>query len=139
MDQIEVLIKKHEGIRLKPYKDTVGKWTIGIGRNLDDVGITEEEAMYLFRGDLSRVVDALRAGFDWFEQLSEVRQAVLIDMCFNLGINGLSKFRMMLGHCANGEFSAASVEMLNSRWAGQVGGRAIELAAMMEIGEWSHE
>jgi lysozyme len=124
----------HEGMSLRPYKDTVGKLTIGVGRNLEDVGITEEEALFLLRTDITRVITVLDATFPWFRFLDDVRQRVLADMCFNLGVSGLLKFRKTLELVEARRYKEAAEEMLNSLWAKQVGGRAVRLAKMMETG-----
>src|SRR4051812_9259912 len=85
-------IRFHEGTRTKPYRDTVGKITIGIGRNLTDVGLSEDEINYLLTNDLKKVVDQLNSRLPWWSNLDVIRQRVLIDMAFNMGINGLLGF-----------------------------------------------
>jgi len=130
MTMIELLIL-HEGLKLKPYRCTAGKLTIGIGRNLDDVGITESEAHYLAENDLWRVRMQLDHFFPWRRTLDPVRQMVLMDMCFNLGIGRFCSFSRTLTHVKAGEYDAASKEMLDSLWASQVGQRAQRLSAMM--------
>lgn len=134
--QLKELISLHEGIKLKPYRCTAGKLTIGIGRNLDENGINQDEAQLLFENDINRCIKQLNAEFSWFSRLGEVRQAVLIDMCFNLGINGLCNFKDTLKLIENGRYKEASKEMLNSLWAEQVKDRAIQLSNMMSSGEW---
>lgn len=128
---IKELIKRHEGLRLRPYKCTAGKLTIGYGRNLEDVGITEEEAMCLLEGDLRTATGECHRLFPNFSSLSDMRRAVLINMMFNLGVNRLSKFKKMREALANNNFKEASIEMLDSKWAKQVGDRADELSYMM--------
>ena len=132
----KLLVKRHEGLRLKPYKDTVGKLTIGYGRNLEDVGITLEEAELMLEHDLDRALKDAREVIAGFDELDEVRQAVLVDMAFNLGRAGLAGFRNMRAALALGDFERAADEMLDSLWARQVGRRAQELADMMRSGEW---
>lgn len=129
------MIKKHEGIRLKPYKDSVGKLTIGIGRNLDDVGITEDEAEIMLMNDIDRCFYNLNYHLPWFQKIDETRQMVLVDMCFNLGIFGLLGFKKTLECIRIGDYEGASIHMLDSKWASQVGNRAKELAEMMKKGE----
>jgi lysozyme len=121
----------HEDVRAKPYVDTAGKVTIGIGRNLTDVGLTEDEIELLFRNDTDRVWAELQGAFLWFPTLDEVRQRVLFDMCFNLGLPRLRGFRRMLAAVAEGDYHGAAAEMLASEWAHQVGRRAVALASMM--------
>lgn len=127
------LIKKHEGLRLKPYRCPAGKLTIGYGRNLDDVGISEGEAEVLLTNDISRAIGEAQilAGHAWVD-LSDNRKAVLVDMVFNLGLTRLSKFYKFLAALREGDYATAAKEMLNSKWAKQVGRRAITLAYIME-------
>jgi lysozyme len=129
-------LTRHEGVRLKPYRDTVGKLTIGIGRNLDDVGLHQHEASYLLSGDIDRAVRGLTARYEWFEKLDPVRQAVVTNMAFNLGLSRLAGFRNTLALIARGQYGEASDAMLQSKWAEQVGQRAVELSAQMRTGEW---
>lgn len=132
-----------EGLRLKPYLDTVGKMTIGVGRNLDDVGISKMEALYLLENDISRTIRELAAVFEWFPLLDPVRQTVIVNMAFNMGIGtttrGLRSFRNTLANIAVGQYAEAAAGMRASKWAKQVGHRAERLATMMETGEWLNE
>ncbi len=128
------LLITHEGLRLKPYRDTRGKLTIGVGRNLDDVGITEEEALYLLKNDIKRVLDFLKERLPYWNGLTETRKMALVDMCFNLGPGGFLSFKKMLAALERGDYEQAAREMLDSRWARQVGRRAEELAEMMRDG-----
>lgn len=120
---------------LKAYKCTADKTTIGVGRNLDDVGITEEEAEYLLQNDIDRVVLALRRELPWIDELDEVRQRVLYDMAFNLGISGLLQFKKTLKAVKDGDYERAGRMMLDSKWATQVGKRSDRLSVMMNIGK----
>lgn len=135
VDLLVEQIKKHEGLELKPYTDTVGKTTIGIGRNLDDVGITEREAEFLLMNDIGRANDEAKK-FDWYNGLDMARKGVVINMIFNMGQPRFSKFEKTIAHIAAGEYTEAADEMLNSRWAEQVGNRAKELSKQMDTGEW---
>ncbi len=128
-------LELHEGKKSKPYKDTVGKLTIGIGRNLDDRGITEEEIIFLFGTDVALVEKELDKNLRWWRDMSEVRQRVLADMCFNLGITKLLTFKNTLEAMRVGRYNDAASGMLNSLWAKQVKGRAVRLANMMRTGE----
>lgn len=121
----------HEGLKLKPYKCTAGKITIGVGRNIEDIGITEEEARYLLDNDILRVAQELDNALPWWRDLSDVRQRVLLDMAFNIGTPTLLKFKNTLALVEAGSFEEASVEMLDSRWAEQVGQRAKTLSKAM--------
>lgn len=131
---VEELLVHHEGLRLKPYLDTTNKWTIGVGRNLSDSGISEDEAYYLLNHDVQRVSRELDQSLPWWRELSEVRRNVMVSMAFNLGITGLLGFREMLSAVEDGDYSGAARHMLGSRWAAQVGRRALELAYLMENG-----
>lgn len=135
LTQLQKQLVLHEGCRLKPYRCTGGKLTIGIGRNLDDAGISRDEAMLLLRNDMARAIGAVRTELPWVDKLDDVRQRVLVDMAFNLGIDGLLAFKNTLAAVASGDYDRAATEMLNSRWAGQVGERARRLARMMRTGK----
>ena len=128
------LIIYHEGLELKPYRCTAGHLTIGIGRNLDDRGITEDEARFLCQNDVDIVEQELVRKFPFVVGLGDVRIRVLLDMAFNLGIPRLSAFSNMWAALEEGNFKQAAVEMLDSRWAKQVGRRATKLSQMMETG-----
>jgi len=123
-----------EGCQCKPYRDSVGVLTIGYGRNLDDVGISKLEAEVLLDHDLADAERACRQSFDWFDALSNTRQRVLVEMCFNLGMPRLRGFGKMLAAIKAKDFPMAAREMLASRWALQVKGRADRLAAAMRDG-----
>lgn len=129
MNIVDLLIK-HEGMRLKPYKCPAGKWTIGVGRNIEDNGITRREGMVLLNNDIARVIDEL-GDFYWYKKLQTRRQHALIDMCFNLGITRFKKFKKMIKALEEKNYDKAADEMLDSRWSIQVGDRAQELAEMM--------
>jgi lysozyme len=119
-------------LRLKPYKDTVGHLTIGYGHNLDARGITPEIAAMLLEEDIAIAVSELRKHFDWFDHLSRPRQDALINMCFNLGINGLLEFSHMLLALDNGDFPTAALHMLNSKWHDELGARVERIARQLE-------
>lgn len=135
MDVI-ALIKKHEGLRLKPYKDTEGKLTIGVGRNLDDVGITAEEADELLLNDIDRCLKQIADNFPWMSDLDDVRIAVVISMIFNMGLDGFMGFRKTIESIQARDFETASKEMMESKWYTQVGRRAHELSEMMRTGNY---
>lgn len=137
--RVSDLVRLHEGLRLKPYIDTVGKLTIGVGRNLSDRGITEDEAALLLANDLAEAWQGLLTRAPWVKDMDPVRQAVLVDMVFNLGLDGFLKFRRTLDSVKAKRYVDAARQMLESRWAGQVGTRATRLAQMMRFGEWPPE
>jgi len=126
------LLKKHEGLKLHPYVDSVGKLTIGYGRNLDDKGISLREADDMLDHDIGEVVSQCIKEFEWFAFMSSPRQAVVASMVFNIGMGKFKAFKQTIAHLANGRYDKASVEMLNSKWAKQVGNRAIELSNIMK-------
>lgn len=130
----DILIRD-EGCRLKPYRDSVGKLTIGVGRNLDDNGISYEEAMILLDHDIEKASQDAES-FHWFWGLNEVRQAVVVSMIFNMGLPTFSQFKKTIMCIEMGDYWQAAREMLDSRWAVQVGPRATRLSIMMETGEW---
>ena len=129
-------LKRDEGLRLKPYRDSVGKLTLGYGRNLDDEGITQAEAEYLLNNDVIDAASHLHSFLPWTDSLDEVRRGVLINMAFNMGIYSLLKFKSTLGFVEAGEYGKAANSMLASLWATQVGPRAHRLALQMETGVW---
>lgn len=134
---VEVLIDdliNDEGIRLKAYRCTAGKLTIGIGRNLDDKGLSIQEIMYLCKNDINEILPQLQKLTFWNE-LNSPRQEVLVNMAFNLGVDGLLKFKKTLELISKKEYEKASAEMLRSKWANQVGKRAIRLSKVMRSGE----
>jgi lysozyme len=124
----------HEGLRLKPYRCTAGKLTIGVGRNLDDNGITQAEAFALLENDILAVEADLDRTWPWWREMTDARQQVLADMCFNLGLTRLGGFVNTLAAMKRGDYEAAANGMLASLWASQVGRRAQRLAKMMREG-----
>lgn len=129
---LEKMMIHHEGLRLKPYLDSVGVMTVGVGRNLSSKGLSRDEALQLLRNDLAECENGLNEQFHWFKNLSKLRQWVLISMAFNLGFKGLMNFKLTLNYLAGGDYKKASVEMLNSHWAQQVGQRARDLSVIMD-------
>lgn len=132
--QIVEQLKLDEGKCLKPYQCSANKMTIGYGRNIEDNGITEEEADYLLMNDIKRVQKELRANFEWFNMLNASRQGALINMCFNLGITRLLGFKKMIAALEIGDYQEAANQMLDSKWARQVGGRSGRLSDVMRFG-----
>ena len=147
----------HEGLRLQVYQDTLGIDTIGIGRNLEDRGITKEEldwmdmpnmdavyehgireadAMYLAQNDVQIVEEELLRTHPCVEDLDAVRQLVVMDMAFNMGVPRLCKFKKMWNAIHENKFDIAAKEMLDSRWAIQVKSRAVKLSNAMHNGEF---
>ena len=148
---------QHEGMVLTVYQDTLGIDTIGIGRNLKDRGISKEEldymdipsmavvyehgiteadARYLAMNDIKIVEEELCRVQPVVNDLDAVRQLILMDMAFNMGVPRLCKFKKMWAAIEAGDFDTASVEMLDSRWARQVKSRATKLSDAMKKGEF---
>lgn len=140
MSKLIEMIKAHEGVVPHAYQDSRGYWTIGVGRLIDkslDGGLSDAEIDYLLANDIKRC-RAEAEQYPWFNKMNEPRQAVIVSMLFNLGKPRFDKFQNMQAALLVGDYTLASHEMLLSRWASQVGRRAIEMSEMMESGEW-HE
>lgn len=135
-DPLSDLLIKHEGLKLRPYLDSVGKTTIGIGRNLTDCGVSNDEAMLLLANDIASCKRQMINEFPWAGLMVEARQAVLISMLFNMGMGGVLEFKLALAQMEAGEYEKAADALLQSRWAMAVGQRAQDLAHMMRIGDW---
>ena len=126
-EQLIEELKRDEGVVLTLYQCSAGKNTIGVGRNLDDRGITDDESNYLLGNDIDICVEELTNAFLWFKDLSDTRQRVMVNMCFNLGLSRLMGFKNFLTAMEAGDWEPAGVEMLDSRWAVQVGPRSTRL------------
>ena len=127
---IETDLMRDEGLRQKPYRDTVGKLTIGYGRNLDDVGISESEAFILLRNDIQTARTDLDHALPWWKGFPEPSQRGLINMCFNLGLPRLLGFKRMLKALEASNGALAAMECLDSKWSRQVGERARRIATL---------
>lgn len=130
--KLKAMLVRDEGICLKPYRDSVGVLTLGVGRNLEDRGISDDEARYLLDNDINRCVAELPSLVPCFGALNDDRQHVLINMLFNLGATRLLKFTKFLTALEACDFATAAEEMLASKWAQQVGDRATRLATIMK-------
>jgi lysozyme len=133
--KLRQLILVHECYKQFPYTDTTGHLTIGIGRNISERGISASEAFYLLDDDILYFTSKLNHYIPWFADLDEARQIALIDMCFNLGIQGLLGFEKMLAALQAQDYVVAHNEMLASKWAAQTGERATSLANIVLTGE----
>ena len=138
-------LKRDEGEVLHVYDDATGQAivpgytlkghpTVGVGRALDVNPLTETESLYLLNGNIDKVQLDLNAAYPWFLTLDDVRQRVIINMTFNMGLHGLAGFPLMLGAVAAKDYEAAADRMKSSIWYGQVGARAVRLVAMMRTG-----
>jgi len=135
MRSVVELLQLHEGKRLRPYRCPEGFLTIGYGHNLDAKPISERAAAVILEDDIQDVIRELET-LTVFSRLDEVRRAVLIDMTFNLGFAGILGFKKMWKAIEAGNYERAADEMLNSKWARQVGRRAMRLSDMMRSGDW---
>jgi lysozyme len=126
-------LERHEGLRLRVYQCTEGFNTIGYGRNLDQSGISREEAEFMLTADIEAVERQLDT-VDEYVALDPIRQTVIANLCFNVGFRGLMQFKRMWKAIGKQNYVAAAREMVDSKWARQVGNRAIELAEIMRTG-----
>jgi len=131
MESYEDMLIRHEGTSPTPYIDSLGVQTIGIGHNLHKP-LSHAAIMQIFKDDLADARNDCLHAFPWFADLTEARQWVIINMCYNLGLTKLLGFHKFLGAVERGEYETAAVEMLDSLWAKQVKKRARELAALMQ-------
>jgi len=125
------LLIQHEALRLKPYRCPAGKLTIGIGRNLEDKGISREEALLMCENDILEAIHDLKSIFNW-EYIDEIRQLVLVDMRFNLGPGGFRTFVKMIVAVRVGDHEEAAAQMKDSAYFKQVGSRGLRLYNMMK-------
>lgn len=131
---MEDLLKQQEGLRLQKYFCTAGILTIGYGHNLEK-GITKDTAEFIFKEDLKEVATSLTP-YTWFQKLNEVRRGVIINMVFNLGLSRFLLFKRFIEALEEENFDLASKEMLNSKWASQVGFRSTHLSEIMKHGKF---
>ena len=133
IDTITSDLMDNEGFSAKPYKDSVGVWTIGYGWNLQSTPITPEAAEFILKEHvLDAVANAER--YEWFHELSHNRKRVVVNMIFNLGRTGFARFTKTIAYLSGRDYEAAAAEMLDSRWAEQVGTRANFLSGLMLMG-----
>ena len=125
-----------EGKRQFAYEDSVGKLTIGIGRNLSDRGLSDEEIQYLFDRDRDAAIKEAES-FPWFGGLNTVRKMVIADMIFNMGLPRFSSFVRTIAAIEARDYEAAARQMMDSKWFRQTGRRAQRLVSMMATGEWA--
>lgn len=129
-------LRRDEGVRRFPYADAHGKITIGVGRNLTDVGVSDAEIDDMLANDISNVNSQLMLNLPLYSKLDTVRAMVLCNMAFNMGFHGLLEFRRALACMEKQDWEGAAKEILDSQWAKQVGDRAERLAKQLTTGEW---
>jgi len=133
------MLIKHEGSKSHAYMCTANKVTVGVGRNIDPeggIGLTKDEISFLLKNDIERVEDELSRRLPWILELSDVRIDALIDICFNLGLPRFLKFAKALDALEQREYDLAADEFMDSRWAKQVGQRAVTVSNMIRTGEY---
>ena len=141
-DPIEMLISRiveHEGMKKFAYKDTMGYITVGIGRCVQDgigKGLSVDECFFLLKNDIADFRSQL-IKYDWFKCQDDIRQGALIELCFNMGLTHLLQFKNMLDSLGRKSYPEASKELLNSKWAEQVGAsRSSDLAYRISFGRY---
>lgn len=125
------MLIRHEGNKLKPYRDHRGYLTIGVGRNLDANGISDRESFMMLHNDVSRTRHGLDKYIPWYKAEADPVRLVLENMGFQLGIYGLMQFERTIAAIRRRDYVGAAKEMLDSKWAEQTPRRAQELSAMM--------
>jgi len=139
MSRLIEQLKIHEGVRTHAYFCSEDKITVGVGRNVDangGLGLSEDEIDYLLSNDIKRCRNELEFNFDWFKELDEIRQDAMINLCFNIGITSLRKFAKAIAAMNVHDYETAAMEFLDSRWASQVGTRALDVTDMIRTGEY---
>jgi len=140
MSLIIEMLRQHEGVRTHAYKCTSDNTTIGVGRNIDEnggIGLSADETDYLLANDVKRVEAELIAAFNWYKMLNDARKDAMMDMCFNMGLPRLRKFKRALAAMSANLYEIAAVEFLDSLWAKQVGHkRSTTISEMIRTGEY---
>ena len=140
MDKLLEMLKRHEGVESHAYECSEGKITVGVGRNIDQeggIGLSDDEVDYLLQNDVQRVIKELASEYTWFGDLDDVRRDAMVDISFNLGATRLRLFKRALAAMEEGQYKVAATEFLDSKWAKQVGSRALELTDMISSGEYA--
>jgi len=124
-------LKIHEGVVLKLYKCSQGYYTCGVGRNIQANGISMEEAELMLANDIDDCIVDLKRNIGFFNDLPETIQEVMVNLCFNIGINKLLNFKKTIGLLRDEKYLEAGDEILRSKWSKQVGQRSHDLADMI--------
>jgi len=137
MSKLSDQLRIHEGVRTHFYRCTSGLATIGVGRCIEEgsLGLSDDEIDYLLENDIKRCKQEL-VSLSWFADLDAVRQDAIVNLCFNLGLTRLMGFKNAMGAMAVGDYEKAADEFLDSRWAKQVGQRALDVTHMIRTGEY---
>ena len=139
MGQLVDTLKRHEGVKAFAYQCTADKTTIGVGRFIDEdggIGLSYDEIEYLLMNDIERCDAELRAAYDWYGDLKKPRRDAMINLCFNLGLTRLRGFVKALEAMSREQYDVAADEFMDSRWAKQVGDRAVEVTELIRSGEY---
>lgn len=135
-------LRGDEGVEACAYKDHLGYWTIGVGRLIDDrkpgAGLKPHEIDYLLQNDVDERIEALTRKLRWFQDLDDARKGVLLNMSFQMGVEGLLKFERTLELVRTGKYDLAANAMLESKWATQTPARAKRMAEQMRSGLWQY-
>lgn len=134
IDKLIAHVRWAEGEEKFPYLDSVGKITIGVGRNLEDKGLSNDEIELLLRNDIAEAISEAESFF-WFEDLDDNRKIVVVDMIFNMGKPKFLGFAKTIAALSAGDYATAADEMTDSRWYRQTGRRARKLVKVMQTGE----
>ena len=131
MVRLRETITRHEGSRLQMYQDSLGIWTIGVGHNIQEKGISPQVMELMLDEDLEEAISELKRSVSFFSKMPQQVQEALVNLSFNLGIPRLMQFKKTLALLREGDFESAADELLDSRYAEQVGRRALEIADMI--------
>jgi len=131
IERLRETITRHEGSRLNMYQDTLGIWTIGVGHNIQEKGISPAVMELMLDEDIEEAIVELKRSVSFFSKMPEQVQEALVNLSFNMGIPRLMQFKKTLAYLRDGDFEAAADELLDSRYAEQVGRRADEVADMI--------
>lgn len=135
-DKLIAQLTLDEGKRNKPYRDSVGKLTIGIGRNLDDIGVSDDEINFMLSNDIDKVAKHLDGMMPWWRSMNDARQNAFCNFVFNVGIGTAMTFKKTLTLLQAGKYPEAADAMMQSKWASQVGNRAVRITSMIRRGEF---
>lgn len=139
LEKLNQQLRLDEGVVKHAYQDSLGFWTIGVGRLIDKRkggGLSQEEISYLLNNDIAEKSAALFKALPWLKAAPEPVQGALVNMAFQLGVAGLLGFTTTLGLIKDGKYKEASVQMLNSKWAAQTPNRAKKMAKQIETQTW---
>ncbi len=132
IDQLKSDLIADEGLHNKPYLCPAQKITIGVGRNLESLGLSDDEISYLLNNDINRVITELNKNIPWWKTLPEQQARAIANMCFNLGWPRLSQFKKMFAALQAHDYEEAEREALNSKWAKQVGNRTTRICSLIK-------